>query len=128
FVEQLLHGDVPADMRVDPEGDAFLAHLRNAPVDVVLLQFEVRNPVAQQPAHAVGFFVNDHVVAHARKLLCGGQPGWTGPDYRYALAGLVLGRLRHHPTHLPRLVDDGVFDRLDADRVVIDVERTGRFA
>src|SRR4030095_944213 len=41
---------------------------------------------------------------------------------------LVLGRLGCDPAHLPTLVDDGMLDGLDPDRIVVDVERAGFFA
>src|SRR5690606_26474667 len=44
------------------------------------------------------------------------------------LAGLSVGRLGHDPAFRPALVDDGMFDRLDADGIVVDVQRTGGLA
>src|SRR4029077_19430560 len=37
-------------------------------------------------------------------------------------------RLRNDPALFPSAVDDEVLDRLDADRIVVDVERARRFA
>src|SRR5690606_11407777 len=69
-----------------------------------------------------------HIVTDTRQLLRRRQAGRTGTDDGHALAGLELGRLRHDPAHLPGLVDDGVLDRLDAYRIIVDVQCTGRLA
>ncbi len=44
------------------------------------------------------------------------------------LPGLARRRQRRDPALLPALVDDEVLDRLDADRIVVDVERARRLA
>ena len=44
------------------------------------------------------------------------------------LAGLVLGDVWLDPALLPALVDDGALDRLDGNRVVVEVQRAGRLA
>ena len=36
--------------------------------------------------------------------------------------------MRRHPAFFPAFVDDEVFNRLDANRIVVNVERTCRFA
>ena len=63
----------------------------------------------------------------ARQLLRRRHAGRAGADHGDLPAGLANGGLRLHPTHFPGLVDDRVLNRLDADRVVVDVQRTGRF-
>ena len=68
------------------------------------------------------------VVAGARELLRARQAGGAGADDRDALAGLARRRLRRDPAFLPALVDDGVLDRLDADRIVVDAEHARRLA
>ncbi len=115
-------------MLVDAELDAFGAHLLDAPVDVMLLHLEIGNAVAQQPADAVVLLEQDDVVSGARKLLRARHACGSGADDRDALARLDRRRLRHDPAFFPTLVDDEVLDRLDADRIVVDVERAGRLA
>ncbi|OIQ88657.1 hypothetical protein GALL_294800 [mine drainage metagenome] len=110
------------------EAHAFGLHLRDAAVDVVLLHLEVGNAVAQQAADAVVLLEHGHVMPGARQLLRGRQAGRAGTHHGDALAGLVGRRLRHDPTHLPALVDDGVLDRLDAHRGLVDAQGAGRLA
>ena len=126
--EQLLRRNVDADVRIRAELDALLGHLRHAPVDEVLLHLEVGNAVAQQAADAIGLLEQHDVVAGARELLRARQARRARADDRDALAGLALGRLRHDPALFPALVDDEVLDRLDADGIVVDVERARRLA
>src|SRR6185437_14330857 len=66
-----VHGDVDADVSVREEGDALGLHLRNAPIDDVLLKLEVGDAIAEQPADAVVLFVHRNRVASAAKLLRG---------------------------------------------------------
>src|SRR5688572_14629239 len=61
-------------------------------------------------------------MAGARKLLRASETRGAGADHRHLLAGLARGRLRRHPARFPRAVDDGVLDRLDADRVGVDAQ------
>ncbi len=69
-----------------------------------------------------------HVVAGARELLRAGHARRARADHRDLLAGLVRRDFRLDPAVLPGAVDDRAFDRLDGDRVVVDVERAGGFA
>src|SRR5690606_30487998 len=61
-----------------------------------------------------------------RELLRGGHAGRTGAHDGDGFTGFARRRLRVHPAFLPALVDDRVLDRLDADRLVVDIEGTGR--
>ena len=67
-------------------------------------------------------------MTHARKLLRCRHASRAGADHGDFLAGLVFGQLRRDPAFGPGAVDDGVFDGLDADRVVVHVQRAGGFA
>src|SRR3546814_18583210 len=91
-------------------------------------QLEVRDAIAQQAADAIAFFEYGHGVARTRQLLRAGKPGGTGADHGNLFAGFPVGRLRRHPALRPAFVDAGVFYRLDADGVVVDVQGTGGFA
>ena len=68
-VPQLLDGNVRANVRAGDELHTFGFHLRDASIDDVLLQLEVRDPVAQQPADAIGLLVDRNRVPGAPKLL-----------------------------------------------------------
>src|SRR5262249_44772904 len=69
------------------------------------------------------FLIDVHVVAGARELLRAGHAGRAGADHGDALAGLHRRWLGLDPALLERLVGDRAFDRLDGDRVVVEVER-----
>ena len=57
------------------------------------------------------------------------MPSRQGPNRRPQPAcRSVPGRLRMHPAFFPALVDDEMLDRLDAHRIVVDVQRARRFA
>ncbi len=117
-----------ADEHVGAERHAFGFHLAHAAIDQPLLQLEVGNAITQQAADAVVLLEHRHVVPRARELLRGGQTSRAGSDHGDLLAGLVLRRQRRDPAFGPGFVDDRVFDRLDADRIVVDAERARRFA
>ena len=110
------------------EGDAFGFHLRHAAVDDVLFHLEVGNAIAQQAAGLGELLVDMDVMAGARELLRGRKARGAGADHRDLLAGLHGGDLRLQPAIIPGAVDDGAFDGLDGDRVVVDVERAGGLA
>ena len=121
--KQRFRCDILADLHAGPELDALDGHLRHAPVDQVPFQLEVGNPVAKQAADAIGLLVEHDIVPGPRELLRAGETGRPGADHRDALAGLRGRRQRHDPALVPATVDDEVLDRLDADRIVVDVER-----
>src|SRR5581483_5625134 len=126
--EQLRRGIVPAHFHVRPKLHALDRHLRHAPVDQVLLHLEIGNAVTQEPADAIGLLEHHDIVTRTRELLCAGESRRARAHHRDALAGLLFRRLRRDPAFLPCLVGDVVLDRLDADRVVVDVERARGFA
>ena len=93
-----------------------------------LFHFEIGNAIPQQAADAVTLLEHNHVVANPCKLLRCGHACRAGTNDGDALAGPVFGGLRRDPSHFPAFIDDRVFDRLDADRVVVDVQRASCFA
>ncbi len=103
-------------------------HLLDAPLDVDLLHLEVGDAVAEQAARLLVLLVDMHLVAGARELLRAGKSRRAGAYDRHALAGLVGRRLRLDPAVLEALVDDRALDRLDGDRVVVDVKHARRLA
>ncbi|MNS75346.1 hypothetical protein D3C72_1088600 [compost metagenome] len=116
-----------ADVGGRRELHAFRFHLRDAAVDLVLFQLEVGDAVAQQAADAVALFEQRHRVAGARQLLRARHAGGAGAHHRDLLARLAGRHLRRHPAFFPALVDDRVFDGLDAHGVAVDVQGTGGF-
>ena len=107
---------------------AFGTHLVNAPIDEAFFHLEVGNAIAQQTTDAIVLLEHHHRMTGTRQLLCGGQTGGAGADHRHALAGRYCGRRGLHPAFLPGFVDDGVFNRFDADRRFINAQSAGFFA
>ena len=103
-----------ADRAVGHEADALRLELGDPAVDVVLLQLEVRDAVAEQAADRVVALVHDDVVTGPGQLLGGGEPGRSGADDRHPLAGALGSRARHEVT---RTVGDLDLDQLDRHRL-----------
>src|SRR5208282_903422 len=120
--------DARADMGVEVEDHALGRHLLDATLDVALLELEVGDPVAQQPAGLGVLFVDVNLMAGARELLGAGEARGTRADDGDLLAGPLLRRLGRDPALREGAVDDRAFDRLDRHRRVLNVERAGRFA
>src|SRR3546814_3952177 len=72
-VEQFLRRHVDADMHTRPEGDTLARHLFHAAVDLPLLELEIRDAVAHQPADAVLTVEQGDVMAGAGELLRAGH-------------------------------------------------------
>src|SRR5690606_14289193 len=117
-----------ADIGRGQELHALGFHLGNAAVDKRFFQLEVGDAVAHQAADAVALVQHRNRMAGARQLLRARQAGWPRAHHGHFLASLAHRHLRHDPALGPPLVDDGVLNGLDADRVAVDVERTGGLA
>ncbi len=63
------------DIGAGPEAGALGGHLRQAPVEVVLLHLELGDAVAEQATDGVGALVHRDGVAGTRELLRRGEPG-----------------------------------------------------
>ena len=126
--EHLLDRHVDADVDAAMEGDALALHLLDAAVDEVLLQLEVRDAVAQQPAWLALALIDMHVMAGTAKLLRRGQAGRTGSDDGDLAARLFRRRLRADQAKFIGLVGNRLLDRLDRDRRVLEVQRAGFLA
>src|SRR6202171_4774430 len=74
-IEQVLHGNVDADMGAVMKRHTFALHLRDAAIDVVLLHLEVGNAVAQQAASLGQLLEDMDIVAGPRELLGACEPG-----------------------------------------------------
>src|SRR5690606_23427091 len=79
-------------------------------------------------ANAIAFLEYGNRMAGAGQLLRAGQASRARADHGDFLARLATGRLGRHPALRPALVDNGVLDGLDAHRIVVDVQGTGRLA
>ena len=74
-------------MGVVVEDHALGRHLLDATLDVALLELEVGDAVAQQPARLGVLFVDVNLMAGARELLGAGEAGGTRADDGDLLAG-----------------------------------------
>ena len=72
-------------------------HLLHAALDDALFHLEVGDAVDEQPAGLGALLVDVHVMAGARELLRGGEPGRARADDGDLLAGLGLRRQRRDP-------------------------------
>src|SRR3546814_9148060 len=84
-------------MHTRPEGDTLDRHLFHAAVDLPLLELEIRDAVAHQPADAVLTVEQGDVMAGAGELLRAGHARRPRSDDSDALAGLARRHLRHDP-------------------------------
>ena len=66
----------------------------DAALDDAFVELHVRNAVHEQPADAIGPFVDGDRVADLLKLRCRREPGRTAADDRHLLAGALRRRLR----------------------------------
>ncbi len=125
---QASEGAGDADIDAVMELHALGLHLPHAAVDVALLHLEVGDAVAQQAAGLRLALEDVDVVADAGELLGRRETRRPRADHRHLLAGLHRGGLGHHPAHAPGLVGDRLFDGLDRDRLVLEVEGAGLLA
>jgi hypothetical protein len=125
---QILGGDVGAHPATRDDLDALGFHLLNASFDLALFELEIGNPVAEQSSDTIIAFIQRHGMTCARKLLCASHPGRPGTHDGDLFSGLARIGPRRDPTLGPRVVDDMLFDLLDRDRVVVDVEDAGLLA
>ena len=106
----------------------FHTHLRHTPVNQAFVEFEIGDAVTQQAADAITLLEHRDRVSGPCQLLCRSQAGRPGANHGNFLSCLMTRRLRCNPAVLARFVDDGALDGLDANRVLLDVQRTGSFA
>src|SRR5215469_4691030 len=127
FSAQTFHGDIYADVRIRLKIDSFGAHLLHAPVDQVLLHFEIGDTVAQQPADPVRFLEYRDVMPGPRQLLRGGQSCGARTHDCHALARPKFRRFRLDVTLFEGPVDDGFLNLLDRYWRFVDPQNTRGF-
>ena len=125
---ELADRHVVTDVDVGAERRALCLHLRDAAFEMTLLHLELGDAVAQQSTDSVGAFVHDDVVSGPCQLLRGCESGRARTDDRDALPRLRRRRHRHHPTLVPRSIDDRDLDLLDRHRILVDAEHARRLA
>ena len=126
--QQLLGGDVDADVDAGPEYGSLGAHLVQPPVEDALFHLEFRNAVTQQPTDAIGAFEDGDAVAGAGQLLGGGQTCRPRTYHGDGLSGQLVRRQRLHEAFVEGLVDDLQLDLLDRHRILVDAQHACRLA
>jgi NAD(P)H-dependent glutamate synthase small subunit len=119
---QIGHRHAGADVGVGLEHDAGFLHQLEPPVEDALLHLELGDAVAQQATDAIRAFEHRHRMPGPGQLLRGGQAGRPGAHHGDLLAGVLVGRQRHHPAVVEGVVDDLDFDLLDRHRILVDAE------
>ena len=119
---------IDADLDPGPELDPFGHHQRQPAIDEALLELELRNAVAKQPADPIGALEDGHLVPDFVELVGSGEAGRPRADDGDALARAYDGRPRLNPVVLERVLDDRELNRLDRHRVVVDAEHARAFA
>src|SRR5699024_1972547 len=102
--------DAGADLDRGLDTGALGPHLLDAAVDVMLLELEVGDPVAQQPAEAVIAFVDDDRVPGPGQLLGAGQTRRSRADDGHCVSGDPLRDLWGDQARGESLVDDADLD------------------
>ncbi len=125
---QLPAGHVDADVAAGDKPHTFGGELLQPEVDVMFLQLEVGDAVAEQSADPVAALVQRDPVPSPGQLLRGGHAGRARADHGNRTAGRRARRQWHQPAVVDRPVDDLDLDLLDGDRVVGDAEYAGRLA
>mmetsp|Transcript_96794 Transcript_96794/g.276534 ORF Transcript_96794/g.276534 Transcript_96794/m.276534 type:complete len:331 (-) Transcript_96794:510-1502(-) len=110
--------DVNANVRLRHELDALLDQHVDSPLDLLLLQLHVGDTVHEQPTDTVLTLVHRHLVPHLIQLVGHRQARRPATDHRDGHARAEGRHARHHPTLLPRPVDDGVLHVFDRHRRV----------
>src|SRR5690606_7484974 len=110
------------------EGDALAFELRDAAIDMVLLDLEVGDAIAHQPASLALALVDVNVVAGPAKLLRSGHSGRPRANDGDAVAGLHGSGNRVHVAQIPSLVADRLLNRLDGNGHIFEVKRASLFA
>ncbi len=121
-------GHVDADVGAGDERHPLFLHELEAPVEEALLHLELGDPVAQEPTDPVATLEDGHGVTGPVTLLGGGEPRGPGADDGHLLAGAKGRRARGDPALVEGPLDDRKLDRLDRDRVVVDLEHARALA
>ena len=99
---QLLDGDVAADVDAEAELDALGRELLDPALDDPLLDLEVRNAEADEPAACLVALEHGHRVPGARELLRARHARRPGADHGDRPSGLATAAAAARPSPRPR--------------------------
>ena len=128
LLQQVAGRQVLADDHAGLELHPLGRQLLQAAVQHALVQLEVRDAVAQQPADALGSFEQGHGVPLAPQALGGGQAGRAGADHGHPAAGVAPRRPRPDPALGEGPLADAQLQLPDGHRAGVDRQRAGALA
>ena len=119
---------VDADVDAGPEDHPFHLHQRQAPIEVMLLQLELRDAVPHQAADAIGSLEHGYLVAGPIQLVRRREAGGARANHGDAAARPHGRRPWRYPALLERAIDDRALDGLDIHRIVVDSQHARALA
>src|SRR5690606_31192934 len=122
------NGQINADMDATMKLHALASHLLDPPLHMMLLDLEIGDAVAHQPARAALAFMDMYLMTCACKLLGCGESRRTRANDRDFPAGPGFGGVGPDITCRNRPVSQRLLDILDRDRNIFEVERARLFA
>ena len=121
--------DVGADRRAGEKGNAFLFHDTDSSIDnIVLVELHIRDAVHQQSSDSIIAFVDRDPMPGFVELRGSGEASRPGTDHGNLASCADLRRLRNHPAHFERMIDNRTFDILNRNRWFDHGQATGTFA
>ena len=117
-----------SDVCTGDEGYALLLHYLDFPVNYVLFQLHVGNPVHEESSYSVFPLEYSHIVSPLVKLIGGSQAGRPGSYHGNPFVGAQLRRPGTCLTGLVCFLDYGIFVFLDRHRIPVQSAGTGCLA
>jgi len=119
FPPQVIHRDVGPHLHAALEAHALLPEQVDPPLHHPLLELEVRNPVAQQPARMLRGLVHRHVETPQVQVGRRGQASRPAAHHRHLQAVARQHGPRKHAPFGERAVGDLPLDLADSHRVAV---------
>ena len=123
---ELVDAELFADIHTGPEHDSFGRQLREASIEHVLLELEIRNAIPQQATHAIILLEDDNGVAESTELLSGGESRRTGADDGNTPSRLLSRKERRYPILGEPAIGDCLLDRANRHRLLDQREHACR--
>jgi hypothetical protein len=118
-------GVLTPNVSTSKERDALGLHDCKAPIEDVLLEFEIRNPVSQEPTGPLGAFKDRDEMARSIELIGARQPRRAGTDDSDRLPRSMGGWSRNDPALPVSPLDNLSFDLFDRNGLVRYAQNAG---
>ena len=128
FLQELIRFHIHAHIATGDKPDPFFFHNIDFPVNILFLQFHIRDPVHQETAYPVVSLIHRHRVSSAVQLVGRRQPRRTGADDRHFFACAYLGRSGVGISHTVGIFNNRKFIALAAHRVSVQIAGTCHLA